>query len=149
MRLDKDAIKQLKEEAYKPVTITANVAGMDIDIQVETVMSPSLQLKMTQTVDAMTEENLEIYGEQVVGLFALVSSVTDIEWERVIEKDMETFILLVQTGIVNQILDAVPKTLIDDMTEYMHELKDNLNAVLEEQTEANEEALRKAKLAKE
>ena len=149
MRLDKDAIRQLKETVAKPVTLPVSIGRHNFDVVVETGMTPALELKLMKTVDYLSEENIIRYGEQVVGLFALVSTVTDIEWEGIGEDDLDTFVMLLNAGIVNQILAIVPQELITEMVEQMNALQESLDLLLQEETEANKEALRKAKLAKE
>ena len=149
MRLDKDAIQQLKQEIGKPVILRVGIGRHEFDVLVETSMTPALELKMLKTIDYLNEANIIRYGEEIVGLFALVSTVTDIEWEGIGEDDLDTFVMLLNAGIINNILDAVPEELIAEMVEQMKVLQESLDLVLAEEVKANEEALRKAKLAKE
>ena len=82
---------------------------------------------------AITEEVVEKYGEETVGLFVFAKIMTDIEWTEDFSENMELFLSLTEIGVVNKIFDAIPEATMQDLASFASQIAETQEQLLEVQ----------------
>ena len=137
MRLDRSKIDSLKTEITKPAMVPVEINGHSFEVQVETQFTDVVRMKVGKVIEMFNVENVKKYGEGMVATLLLISSVTDIEWEHDLKKDIDTVTLLLNSGAATQILDKVPEEMIVDIIQYMKMIQEAAEEILIEEKRRN------------
>lgn len=124
MRINKEVTAKIKEKTRRTETVAFEINGEEYTVEVSTFFSMPIREKMIETVQLLTEENVENFGEEILGLFIFVKLMTNIEWSEVLAEDIELFISLLEFGIVNKILDVIPESTVKEMSNFLIQIAD-------------------------
>lgn len=133
MKINMDLINKVKEATDKIIPISFNIGENEYITNVSTVFTFKHKQKLIQETMKITEEQMDTYGEQIIGLLVTLKTLTDIEWTDNIEDDVELFFALNEIQIVNKILDTIPEPIFKEMKDFAEEVAELNGTLLEEE----------------
>lgn len=133
MKINKSLVGKIKETTRRTAAVPFSIDGEEYIVNVSTFPSVEIKEKLIQEMVAITEEVVEKYGEETVGLFVFAKIMTDIEWTEDFNENMELFLSLTEIGVVNKIFDAIPETTMQDLASFASQIAETQEQLLEVQ----------------
>ena len=133
MKINSELVNKVKKSTEKIVKVSFNIEDTEYIVNVDVAFTLAHKQKLMQEMMKITEEQINIYGEQTIGLLVALKTLTDIEWTDKLEDDVELLLVLNEVQVINKILDVVPEPVFKEMKEFAEEIAELNNKLLEEE----------------
>ena len=133
MKINKDVVDKIKQITQKTIEVSFDIDGEQYIVNVATFLSLEMKEKLIVELVKITEEQVEKYGEETIGLFTIIKILTDIEWTGDVDEDLALFFALTEINAIKKILDVVPEQVLQEFVTFANEVSELNSKLLEEE----------------
>lgn len=133
MKINKDVVDKIKQITQKTIEVSFDIDGEQYIVNVATFLSLEMKEELIAELVKITEEQVERYGEETIGLFTIIKILTDIEWTGDVDEDLALFFALTEINAIKKILEVVPEQVLQEFVTFANEVSELNKKLLEEE----------------